>query len=71
MEYDIEIWNFAGEKTIGIEAECQDDAAAINWAYYYLGKYRGDRAKVWRGDSNPRDASTFVTEISSQEDARR
>jgi hypothetical protein len=69
--YDIQISDSDGETGIGVQGEFANDATAIKWAYYYLGKYRGDRARIWRGDTNPRDPSTLVTEISSAEDARR
>lgn len=71
LPYDIEIIDFDGRVGIAVESDDQDDATAINWAYYYLGKYRGDRARIWRGHTNPRDRSTLVTEISSAKDARR
>jgi hypothetical protein len=63
--YDIEVIDFDGTVGIAVEGGFDDDASAINWAYYYLGKYHGDKAKVYRGHTNPRDASTFVIEISS------
>jgi hypothetical protein len=44
MEYDIEVRNHAGELSIGVEGDFDSDPAAINWAWYYLGKYRGDTA---------------------------
>jgi hypothetical protein len=69
--HDIEIIDFDGEVGIAVECEDEDDAGATNWAYYYLGKYRGDRARIWRGHTNPRDRSTLVAEISSAGDARR
>jgi hypothetical protein len=71
IDYDIEIINFNGDVGIAVETEEEDEATAINWAWYYLGKYRGDKARIWRGHTNPRDNSTFVTEISSAGDARR
>ena len=71
LPYDIEIIDFDGRVGISVESDDGNDATAINWAYYYLGKYRGDRARIWRGHTNPRDHSTLVTEISSAGDARR
>jgi hypothetical protein len=63
--YDIEFIDFDGTVGIAVEGEFDDDASAINWAYFFLGKYHGMKAKVYRGHTNPRDASTFVIEISS------
>jgi hypothetical protein len=71
MYYDIEIIDYDDNVGIAVECEEEDDATAINWAWYFLGKYRGDRARIWRGHTNPRDRSTFVREISSAGDARR
>jgi hypothetical protein len=71
LPYDIEIIDFDGEVGIAVEFDGEDDATAINWAYYYLGKYRGDKARISRGHTNPRDPSTLVAEISSADDARR
>jgi hypothetical protein len=71
IEYDIEIIDFNGEVGIAVESKEKDDATATDLAWYYLGKYRGDRARIWRGHTNPRDHSTFVTEISSAGGARR
>jgi hypothetical protein len=71
LPYDIEIIDIDGEVGIAVECDDGDDATAVNWAYYYLGKYRGDRARIWWGHTNPRDRSTLVTEISSAGDARR
>jgi hypothetical protein len=71
LPYDIEIIDFDGSVGIAIEFDNGNDATAVNWAYYYLGKYRGERARIWRGHTNPRDPSTLVTEISSAGDARR
>jgi hypothetical protein len=71
MEYDIEVINSTGEMSMGIEGQFNDDASAINWTYYYLGRYRGHRARLYRGGhTNPRDASTFLVEISSEEAGR-
>jgi hypothetical protein len=71
LPYDIEIIKYNGEVGIAVECDDEGDLIAINWAWYFLGKYRGDRARIWRGHTNPRDPSTFVTEISSAGDARR
>jgi hypothetical protein len=71
LPYDIEIIELDGRVGIAVECDDENDVTAINRAWYYLGKYRGDRAKIWRGHTNPRDRSTLVTEISSAEDARR
>jgi hypothetical protein len=71
LPYDIVIIDSDGKVGIAVELDDGDDATAINWAYYYLGKYRGDKAQIWRGHTNPRDHSTFVMEISSAGDARR
>jgi hypothetical protein len=65
LPYDIEIIDFDGLVGIAVEFDDDDNAAAINWAYYYLGKYKGDRVRIWRGHTNPRDRSTRVTEVSS------
>jgi hypothetical protein len=66
MEYDIEVRNQAGEVRMGVEGDFDSDATAINWTYYYLVRYRGRKAKLYRGGhTNPRDASTLVIEISS------
>jgi hypothetical protein len=47
-------------------------ASAINWTYYYLGRYRGHEAMPDRGGyMNPRNALTLVTEISSDEAGRQ
>jgi hypothetical protein len=71
IPYDIEIIEYDGRVGIAVEADVGDDATPVNWAYYYLGKYRGDKARIWRGHTNPRNRSTLVTEISSADDARR
>jgi hypothetical protein len=47
----------------GIQGEFPDDATAINWGYYYLGRHRAPSAKIYRGDSEPRLAEDFVCEI--------
>ncbi len=70
MQYDIEVMNSAGETRMGIEGEFSDDASAINCTYYYICRYRGHKARLYRGHTNPRDASTFVIEISSEEAGR-
>jgi hypothetical protein len=69
--YDIQIIDFDGKTGIAVEGEFANDATATNWAYYYLGKYRGDRARIWRRRTNPPDPFTLVTDISSEGDARR
>jgi hypothetical protein len=71
MDYDIQVMNSGGEVSIGIEGDFDSDAAAINWTYYYLGRYRGRTARLYRGGhTNPRDVSTLVIEISSDEAGR-
>ena len=68
MEYDIQVNNHAGEISMGVEGNFDSDATAINWTYYYLGRYRGRKATLYRGGhTNPRDVSTLVIEISSDE----
>jgi hypothetical protein len=67
MDYDIEIIN-AGRVSLGVEGCFVNDEAAINCTYYYLGRYRADGARLYRGThTNPRDASTLIAEISSPE----
>ena len=48
MEYDIEIIN-DGKVTHGIEGSFADDATAINIHAYYIGFYRCDAARLYRG----------------------
>lgn len=71
MEYDIEVRNHTGEVSMGVEGDFDNDTSAINWTYYYLGRYRGRNARLYRGGhTNPRDVSTLVIEISSDEAGR-
>jgi hypothetical protein len=71
MQYDIEVRNHAGEVSMGVEGDFDSGASAINWTYYYLGRYTGHKARLYRGGhTNPRDVSTLVIEISSDEAGR-
>jgi hypothetical protein len=65
MEYDIEIIS-KGRVVRGVEGDFPDDATAINIVHFYIGFYEADAARLYRGEhTNPRDPSTFITEISS------
>lgn len=65
MEYDIEIID-NGRVSLGVEGRFDNDTDALNWTYYYLGRYRADAARLYRGlHTNPRDLTTFVAEISA------
>jgi hypothetical protein len=67
MEYEIELYDGGKVPSMGIDGEFDDDAAAINWAWYYLGLYRSQTGKLYRGEhTNPRRKSDLVVEISSE-----
>ena len=53
--YSIEIID-GGNVSLGVMCDdCQTKAEALNWTYFYLGRYRSDAAKLYRldNDGNP------------------
>jgi hypothetical protein len=63
MEYDIQMIK-SGDTFHGIEGNFPDDETAIKVTYFYIGLFRADAARIYRGEhTNPRDQSTFLTEI--------
>jgi hypothetical protein len=48
--------------TLGVFGDWADEAQALNWAYYYLGRYRCDAVRLFRCDTDG-NATDLVTEI--------
>ena len=41
-----------GEISVGVDCDdLQNDAEALNWAYFWLGRYRSDAARLYRADA--------------------
>jgi hypothetical protein len=39
-----------GDVSIGVTCDdCRNDIEALNWTYFYLGRYRSDAARLYRG----------------------
>jgi hypothetical protein len=50
--------------TLGVLCDdCEDEAQALNWAYYYLGRYRCDAVQLFRRLDTYGNPIDLVTEI--------
>jgi hypothetical protein len=53
-----------GHVTLGVLCdECEGEAQALNWAYYYLGRYRCDAVQLFRSLDTYGNAVDLVAEI--------
>jgi hypothetical protein len=55
-----------GRVSVGVAGEFRDDAHAINSAHYWLGYYRSDAVRLYRGlylDAGPGDDADLIREI--------
>jgi hypothetical protein len=53
-----------GRVTLGVLCdECEGEAQALNWAYYYLGRYRCDAVQLFRSLDTYGNPVDLVAEI--------
>jgi hypothetical protein len=55
-----------GRVSVGVAGEFRDDAHAISSAHYWLGYYRSDAVRLYRGlylDAGPGDDADLIREI--------
>jgi hypothetical protein len=61
--YSIQIIDH-GRVTLGVLCdECEGEAQALNWAYYYLGRYRCDAVQLFRSLDTYGNPVDLVAEI--------
>jgi hypothetical protein len=62
--FSIEIID-GGNVSIGVMCgdDCQSQAEALNWTYFYLGRYRSDAAKLYRALDEYGNPTGLVAEI--------
>ena len=62
-----------GRVTLGVLCdECEGEGEALNWAYYYLGRYRCDAVQLFRSLDTYGNPADLVAEITPpDQDAMR